>query len=85
MCMIKNIIDKISEIEKPVIAIMKKGFKFSYIVCIIAIATLCTYLFLDKSPNLYYIGITLFKTGLMFIAEFVICGMAMDKIKKQLN
>ena len=82
--MLKTIKDKLNEMEEGVIKIMKVGFKISFGVCIVATLILFTYICFNKNPNIYYSGIELFKAGLAFMAEFTICGLAIDKIKKQM-
>ena len=82
--MINKIKDKFSEIEESVVKIMKAGFKFSFGVCIIATIILFTYICFNNNPNIYYSGIELLKAGISFMAEFAVCGLAMDKIKKQM-
>ena len=44
---------------------------------------LYTYNKLKTSPLVFTVGTILFKTSLMFFADFIICGIAFDTIKKQ--
>ena len=82
--MLKNIIDKAKSFESLTKRIMKYGFYFSFFLCIISCTILFTYEHFYGSPDLYYIGLSLFKTSLTFAIEFIICGFAIDTIKKQL-
>lgn len=83
--MLKFILKNIKNIEKPIIKIMKYGFIFSLSICLLSSILLFTYEIFYALPDLYYIGLSLFKLGLMFYVEFIICGIAVDSIKKQLN
>lgn len=83
--MIQSMINRLKEIDKPVIKIMKYGFNFSLFVCMISAIILIIYDTTYHSPDLYSIGIQTFKTGLIFLVEFVICGVAMDTIKKEMT
>ena len=81
--MINTIKEKIIKLENPIKKLMKSGFIFSFQLCILATIILATYDFFYTAPNLYYIGISLFKSSLMFFAYIIICGFAFDTIKKQ--
>lgn len=81
--MIKAIIDKLKNIDSKVKKIMISGFKFSFICCILS--TIVLYIYnLYMFPIIYYCGIILFKSSLMFFADFIILGVGFDVIKKQL-
>lgn len=82
--MFKNVINLFNELDIKIKKIMKYGFIFSLSFCLIATIILFTYEVLYASPDLYYIGLQMMQTGLFFIVEFIVCGIAMDKIKKQL-
>lgn len=69
--------------DKKIFSIIKYGNLFSLIVCLLATFILVCYESNPVSFDTYYIGIQLFKTGLMFSVEFIICGFAMDTIKKR--
>lgn len=83
--MFKYILNTIKNIDKLTLKIIKYGFSFSLLVCIVSSIILLIYDVLYKAPDLYYVGLSLFKLGLMLYIEFIICGFAMDSIKKQLN
>lgn len=82
--MFKSIINLFSELDVKIKKIMRYGFIFSLCFCLIATIILLTYETVYASPDLYYIGLQMIQTGLCFIIEFIICGIAVDKIKKQL-
>ena len=81
--MINKILEKFKNIDKDVKKIMINGFKFSFIFCIISSIILVTYN-LFFIPILYYCGTILFKSSLMFFADFLIMGFGFDTIKKQM-
>ena len=60
--MIKKIIDKFKNLDDKVRNIMIKGFKFSFIFCIVSVLVLLCYNFY-MIPILYYSGTILFKTS----------------------
>ena len=86
--MIKNIYEKIKNIftnlEKTTLKIMKTGLKFSLIMTIAATGILITYLFFIHSALVYKIGLLIFELSLYFAADFIVSGIAVDSIKKQM-
>ena len=80
----KKILESFKNLEKLTYKIMKNGFKFCFILTLISIIILLTYEFVFTIPNLYYIGISLFRLSLIFAIEFIVCGFVVDGIKKQL-
>lgn len=83
--MLKKILETFKNLEKITYKIMKFGLKFCFCICIVSIITLITYNMFFTTPQLYYTGITLFRLSLIFAIEFIICGLSVDTIKKQLN
>ena len=81
--MIKMIIDNFKNLDDKVKNIMINGFKFSFAFCILSILILGIYNFY-MLPILYTCGIILFKTSLMFFADFIILAFGFDTIKKQM-
>lgn len=81
--MIQTIKDKFNFMEEKTKKILKNGIYFSIIICAISAIILITYHFY-LFPNLYYIGLAVFKLGLFFIVEFVISAIAIDTIQKQI-
>ena len=84
MKIVNQLIDKVKNLDKNTVKIMMPGFTFSFILCLISTISLFTYEIIYSLPNLFYIGISLFKTGLMFACMFFICGIGFDTIKKQI-
>ena len=82
--MIKFLREKINNLESLVKKIMKCGLYFSFFLCMLSASILFTYQTFYAMPDLYYIGLSLFKTSLTFAIAFFICGLAIDSIKKQM-
>ena len=79
--MLKKIIQTFQSMDLLVKKIIQKGIHFCLCIAIIASLILLTYAFI-KSPQLYYIGLGIFQVSLFWAVEFVICGMAIDTIKR---
>lgn len=75
----QEIIKSVKQIDKKILKIIKNGLKFSFVFCLIANYILATYTALGE-PNAYYIGMSLLKSGLFFMAGFIICGFAFNRI-----
>ena len=82
--MIKKIINKTKKIEKNIYRIMKLGYYFSFVICLISLFISFTYILNPISHLLYVSGIILFKTGLTFGIMFFISGFTIDTIKKEI-
>ena len=82
--MFRKIVEYFKNLDRLVKVIMKNGLAFCSILGIISLIILVTYNLSFTSPFLYFIGFSLFKVSLIFEIEFVICGFAADKIKKQM-
>ena len=82
--MLNVFIDVFKKLENNIKKIMIYGFKFSFSIAILSAIILLTYELYSISTIFYYSGIILFKTSLMFAVEFIICGLIVDSIKKQI-
>ena len=82
--MFKTIVEIYKNFEKITNTIMNKGLKFCVFLCLISVLILLTYNYFFASPNMYYIGISLFRLSIIFGIEFVVCGFVVDGIKKEL-
>lgn len=80
--MIKNIF---LNLDIKAFKIMKNGLLFCSSLCFVAIFILLIYQFTFYIPTIFNIGLTLFRISLIFAIEFIICAIAIDKIKKQLT
>ena len=76
---LQEIINNIKHIDKKIMKIVKNSIKISFIVCLISIFILVTYLTVGETYT-YYIGIALFKSGLFYIVGSIICGVAFNSI-----
>lgn len=84
MNIVKTLVNKVKNLDKKILKIMKIGFIFSFVLCVISIASLFTYETFYNIPSLFYSGISLFRTSLMFACMFFICGIGFDSIKKEI-
>ena len=82
--MINNIINSFKNLDKLIKMIMKIGLKFCSILGMISLIILVTYNLSFTIPIVFTIGLILFKLSLIFGVEFIICGFAADRIKKQI-
>ena len=82
--MLKTFIKSYKNLDTKTSHILKKGLIFSFIVCIVSIIILLTYLFVFSSPTIFYIGLLVFQLGLSFSIEFIICAIIVDNLKKNL-
>lgn len=83
MILIRKFIDKIKNLDKKIEKIMHIGFIFSFVLCMISSLSLFTYETFYSLPKLFYTGISLFRTSLMFACTFIICAIGFDTIKKE--
>ncbi|MEI3395387.1 MAG: hypothetical protein V8R82_06830 [Clostridia bacterium] len=82
--MFNKIIDCFKNLDKLTKLIMNNGLKFCLFLGLISISVLVTYNFSLTIPILFYVGFVLFRLSLIFGIEFVICGIVVDGIKKQI-
>lgn len=82
--MINNIINSFKNLDKLVKQIMKIGLEFCSVLGMISLIILVTYNLSFTIPIVFTIGLILFKLSLIFGVEFIICGLAADRIKKQM-
>ena len=84
MMILNKLIEKYKNLDKKIKKILHKGIIFSFILCIISVILLLTYQYLYEIPDLFYAGLSLFKSSLMFGCFFVMCAVGFDTIKKQI-
>jgi hypothetical protein len=85
MKFINMLFNEFKNLDIKIIKLMKIGFIFSFILCILSSSILYTYEFFYSLPILFYIGFSLFRTSLSFAVTFFICGIGFNTIKKELN
>ena len=71
-------------LEEKNFKIMKVGLIISFILILLGIAILLTYLFFIHTFFVYQLGLLIFELALSFAADFIISGIAVDSIKKQI-
>ena len=81
--MIKMFLNKFNNLDDKVRNIMINGFKFSFVSLLLSVLILVVY-GIYTFPIIYICGTILFKTSLMFFAEFIILGIGFDTLKKQM-
>lgn len=78
-----KIITGLKNLDKDTYKIIKYGILFSTFLAIIASAILISYILVGI--NLFYhIGEVLIKSSFTFATQFVICGIIVDSIRKQI-
>lgn len=82
--MISKIIEYFKNIDKLTYKIIKIGLSFCSILSIISSILLFIYGLSAISPNIYHASFAFLKCSLIFGVEFIICGLSIDTIKKQL-
>ena len=82
--MINKFIEYLKNVDKLTYKIMKKGLKFCFGLLVLSSFALIIYGLFAFSLDLYYIGLSLFKLGCTLGVEFIVCGLVMDTVKKQL-
>ena len=78
----QKMISELKNLDKDTIKIMRYGLFFCSFLSLIAVAILLTYIFIG-SNFFYHLGLALMKSSFTFAVEFVICGIAVDFIRKQ--
>ena len=71
-------------LEKKTLAIMRFGLKCSFAILLIGVLVLITYLFFNHDYIIYQYGILIYELSLSLAADFIISGIAVDSIKKQI-
>lgn len=82
--MFTNLLNYLKKVDADTYQIIKKGLKFSFVLCILSAILLFAYTGIFISPYVYYIGLSLFKLSCYLGLEFIVCGLVMDTIKKKL-
>ena len=81
----KELLMEFKKIDHSIISLMKSGIRFSFGIIVIATIILLTYDFIYTLPLVYYIGLSLFKTGLFFIVCFIIGAFDFNRIMRDLK
>ena len=78
----KKVLLDILEIDTKIMKIVNVGMVFSYILGVIGALFLLTYNTYKVSYDCFKAGVILTKTAMAFAAQFIACGIALNKIKK---
>lgn len=78
------IFNMFNNMDSKIKKILKYGFRFSFLVSVFAVVLLLFDNVLNY-PDLYYISILVFRLGLFFLVEFIVCAIAVDTIKRQIS
>ena len=79
-----RIMTMLNSLDKNIKKIMKYGLLFCFMLAIISCIVLVIYKLFYDSPTLYKLGIYIFRNSILFSSMFFACGIAFDKIKKEL-
>ena len=80
--MFKNFINKLLSIDSSIFNVVKIGGFISLSICLISILFLHFFNTYPSSLELFEGGLILFKTGLIFLVQFIISGITIDTIRK---
>ena len=81
----KKILMEFKDFDSKILSVMKSCLKYCFWFLIIATIVLFTYEAFYAIPNLFYIGLSLFRTGLYLIVACFICALAFNRIQKELR
>ena len=82
--MLKKILSIINfNYDKKVKKLMVSGIKFSFILTLFATLIMAIYISYNNSYIVYEVGTSLFKSGTMFLAMFIIVGTSFNYMIKE--
>ena len=86
--MVNNVIRKVQELIKNLdiqtLKIIKTGLYFCSCILFISLVLLITYLFYLHTTFMYKIGILTFEISFHYATYFIIAGIVVDSLKKQI-
>ena len=77
----QKIISELKNLDKDTLKIMNYGLFFCTFIALASVLILLTYIF-SGSIFFYHLGLALLQCSFNFSVEFVICGVAVDFIRK---
>ena len=80
----RGVLIKLKNIDNPILKVLYSGLKFCLVLALLATFILSIY-HTVHNPDIFYIGISLFKSSLFYIVFFIICAAAIDTIKKDVG
>lgn len=84
MSFIHSIKNLFLNIDKKDLKIMRTGLKFCFLILLTSMIMLITYLFFMNSVFIYEIGILVFQLSLYFAIDFIVAGIVVDTVHKQI-
>ncbi len=81
---INKLKDTFENIDKKNLNIMKNGLKFCFGILMLSISILLTYLIFVKHIFVYQLGLLVFELSLYFAIDFIVAGVVVDTIRKQI-
>lgn len=87
---IKNIIklnylkNLLHNLDKTDLKIMKLGLKICFSILLFSVLILSFYLTTNHKFFLYELGITIFRVSTYIAVEFIVCGIVVDTLKKNI-
>lgn len=82
--MLKKILSIVNfNYDKKVKKLMVSGIKFSFILTLFATLIMAIYISYNNSYIVYEVGTSLFKSGTMFLAMFIIVGTSFNYMIKE--
>ena len=80
----KKFFNEFKNIDNSIVRIMKSGFKFSFVLCIVFTYVLYLYTLNPISHTLFDVGFLGVKCSLMFFISFFVGAVASNKIRDEL-
>ena len=74
----------LKKLDSSIVRVCVNGIKYCFLLTLSSVLLLSVYLTLP-SLGLFYVGMSLFKSSLFFMVFFIICAIAIDTIKKEVN
>lgn len=81
----QNIINKIKNMDKKIIKLVDIGLWISFLVSMMGVVLLLIHYKLYISAELYYIGIEVFKMGLIGAVSLIVCSCGLWLVKEQMK
>ena len=81
---IKKIKSLFENIDKKDLKIMINGLKLCFLILLVSMLILITYLFFINNVFVYQIGILVFQLSLYFAIDCIVAGLVVDTIQKQI-
>lgn len=79
----QNIINKIKRMDKKIIKIVDIGLWISFLISVLGVIVLGIHYKMYISAELYYIGIEIFKLGLIGAVSLIVCSCGLWLVKDE--